>query len=337
MKPPRIAVTMGDPAGVGPELCLRLLQNAEIAAELTPIVFGDAGVLARVAKQLGWEFNARVVDRLSEANGPCVLDLQAVPAHEVVPCQIAANTGHAAYHYLERAIAAGLAGEVAGICTGPLNKAALHAAGHHYPGHTEILAERMQTERWCMMLTSPEITCSFVTAHVGYYEVPQLLTTDRISEVIDLTVAAMRRLRGREPRLVCCGLNPHAGEDGLFGQREEERIIAPAVELAKQRGIQIIGPLPPDTCFLTWRRAETDAFICMYHDQGHIPLKALAFDTAINTTLGLPVVRTSVDHGTAFDIAWQGIANPSSLFAAVRLAAQLSSDELRSHARQSVG
>jgi 4-hydroxythreonine-4-phosphate dehydrogenase len=328
MKLPRIAVTMGDPAGVGPELALRLLQNAEIAAELTPIVFGDAGVLARVARHLGWDFNSPVVDRLEDVAGPCVLDLRVVPAEDVVPCQAAANTGHAAFVYLERAIAAGLAGQVDGICTGPLNKAALHAAGHHYPGHTEILAERMQTDRWCMMLTSPEITCSFVTAHVGYFEVPQLLTTERISEVIDFTVAAMRRLRGREPRLICCGLNPHAGEDGLFGQREEERIIVPAVEQAKKKGVQIVGPLPPDTCFLPWRRAETDAYICMYHDQGHIPLKALAFDTAINTTLGLPVVRTSVDHGTAFDIAWQGIANPSSLFAAVRLAARLSTDRV---------
>jgi 4-hydroxythreonine-4-phosphate dehydrogenase len=181
----------------------------------------------------------------------------------------------------------------------------------------------MQVDRWCMMLTSPEITCSFVTAHVGYYEVPSLLTSERILEVIELTASAMRRLRGHEPRLVCCGLNPHAGEDGLFGQREEERIIAPALEQARARGIQIEGPLPPDTCFLTWRRAQTDAYICMYHDQGHIPLKALAFDTAINTTLGLPVIRTSVDHGTAFDIAWQGIASPSSLYAAVRLAGQL--------------
>lgn len=329
---PRIAVTMGDAAGVGPELCLRLLQNEEVAAELTPIIFGDAAVLARVAKHLGWEFTAPVISRndwpsvYRHLDRPWVFDLQCVPAADVVPCEVAANTGHAAFQYLERAIEAGLAGDIGGICTGPLNKAALHAAGHHYPGHTEILAERMRVDRWCMMLTSPEITCSFVTAHVGYHEVPQLLTTERIEEVIDLTVAAMRRIRGREPKLICCGLNPHAGEDGLFGNREEERIIAPAVAAARARGVNIEGPLPPDTCFLTWRRAETDAYICMYHDQGHIPLKALAFDTAINTTLGLPVIRTSVDHGTAFDIAWKGIANPSSLFAAVRLAAQLATE-----------
>jgi 4-hydroxythreonine-4-phosphate dehydrogenase len=333
MTKPRIAVTMGDPAGVGPELCLRLLRETGLAEELTPIVIGDAGVLKRVASHLGWEFAAPVVtpdvwrESFSRLDQPTVLDLQCVPADSVVPCQVAANTGEAAYRYLDFAITAGLAHEIAGICTGPINKAALHAAGHHYPGHTEILAERMQVDRWCMMLTSPEITCSFVTAHVGYYEVPGLLTVERIGEVIDLTHRAMRRLRGKEPKLVCCGLNPHAGEDGLFGQREEERIIRPAVEAARQRGIQIEGPLPPDTCFLTWRRATTDAYICMYHDQGHIPLKALAFDTAINTTLGLPVVRTSVDHGTAFDIAWQGKANPSSLFAAVRLAAKLAVDE----------
>ncbi|WP_425615798.1 4-hydroxythreonine-4-phosphate dehydrogenase PdxA [Anatilimnocola sp. NA78] len=328
---PKIAVTMGDPAGVGPELCLRLLENAEIARELTPIIFGDAGVLQRVAGHLGWQFRTPVISasdwktKQHTIVQPTVLDLQCVPADEVIPCRVNANTGEAAYRYLESAIAAGLAGEIAGICTGPLNKAALHAAGHHYPGHTEILAERMQVDRWCMMLTSPEITCSFVTAHVGYGEVPQLLTSERILEVIELTHAAMLRMRDREPKLVCCGLNPHAGEDGLFGNREEERIIAPALEQARARGIAIEGPLPPDTCFLTWRRAATDAYICMYHDQGHIPLKALAFDTAINTTLGLPVIRTSVDHGTAFDIAWQGIAGPSSLFAAARLAAKLSS------------
>jgi 4-hydroxythreonine-4-phosphate dehydrogenase len=178
-----------------------------------------------------------------------------------------------------------------------------------------------------MMLTSPELTCSFVTVHVGYRDVPDLLSVQRIGDVIDLTADAVRRIRGREPRLVICGLNPHAGEHGLFGDHEEERIILPAVAAARERGIQVEGPLPPDTAFLAWRRLQTDAFICMYHDQGHIPLKALAFDTAINTTLGLPVIRTSVDHGTAFDIAWQGKANSNSLFEAVRLAARLGGTE----------
>ena len=168
-----------------------------------------------------------------------------------------------------------------------------------------------------MMLTSDVLTCSFVTAHVGYHEVPGLLSVERIVEVIELTREAMRRIRGKEPKIVVCGLNPHAGEHGLFGNQEEERIILPAIEEQRTAGANIEGPLPPDTAFLEWRRAETDAFVCMYHDQGHIPLKALAFDKAINTTLGLPIVRTSVDHGTALDIAWQGKANSQSLIEAV--------------------
>jgi 4-hydroxythreonine-4-phosphate dehydrogenase len=205
-----------------------------------------------------------------------------------------------------------------------LNKEALHAAGHRYPGHTEIFAERMRAECSCMTFFSDELTCSLVSVHIGYHEVPAALTTRRILDVIDLTADAVRRQRGREPRLAVLGLNPHAGEHGLFGRGEEEHIIAPAVEAARANGLNIVGPLSPDTAFLPARRCETDAFICMYHDQALIPLKALAFDSAVNTTLGLPVVRTSVDHGTAFDIAWQGKASAENLFAAVRLAAKLS-------------
>jgi 4-phospho-D-threonate 3-dehydrogenase / 4-phospho-D-erythronate 3-dehydrogenase len=185
----------------------------------------------------------------------------------------------------------------------------------------------MRAQRSCMMLTSDELTCSFVTVHVGYSDVPRLLSVARIRDVLELTVDAMQRLRGRSPKLVVCGLNPHAGENGLFGQREEEQFIIPAIEAVRASGIQITGPLPPDIAFLAWRRRETDAYICMYHDQGHIPLKALAFDSGINITLGLPVVRTSVDHGTAFDIAWQGKANANSLIEAVRLAAKLSQQQ----------
>ncbi len=171
-----------------------------------------------------------------------------------------------------------------------------------------------------MMRTADIMTCSYVTVHVGYHEVPDLLSVERIFDVIDLTREAMKRIRGREPRMVVNGLNPHAGEHGLFGQGEEERIILPAVEAAREAGADLIGPLPPDTAFLEDRRAETDAYICMYHDQGHIIMKALAFDRAVNTTLGLPIIRTSVDHGTALDIAGQGKAKPNSLFEAVKLA-----------------
>jgi 4-phospho-D-threonate 3-dehydrogenase / 4-phospho-D-erythronate 3-dehydrogenase len=331
MSLPRIAITMGDPAGIGPEICLQLLNHhQESLGDFVPVVFGDAGVLRRVATKLNLPFQVPIISkkdwpvRCRELSAPAVLDLGVItdPA-AVVPGKISAMCGEAAYQYVIASIAAGLAGEVDGVSTAPLNKAAMHAAGHHYPGHTEIFAEKMRADRSCMMLTSSELTCSFVTVHVGLHEVPGLINTPRINEVIELTAAAMRRIRNREPKLIVCGLNPHAGENGLFGQGEEERFIIPAVAAARASGLQIEGPLPPDTVFLESRRKVTDAVICMYHDQGHIPLKALAFDSAINTTLGLPVIRTSVDHGTAFDIAWQGQASPNSLFEAVKLAAKL--------------
>jgi 4-hydroxythreonine-4-phosphate dehydrogenase len=326
---PRIAVTMGDPAGVGPELCLRLLAQTDIARVCVPVIFGDADVLRRVAERTGIAFTAPIIAKNDwravsrTLNAPGVLDFHLTEAGTIVPGKISAACGDAAFRYVKAAIEAGLNGEVDAVCTGPLNKEALHAAGHHFPGHTEIFAERMGAPRSCMMQYSEEITCSFVTTHVGYAEVPKLLTGERILDVIELTAIALRRIRGREPKLLVCGLNPHAGEGGLFGGREEERIIAPAIDDARRRGMDVTGPVPPDTAFTPAKRREFDAVICMYHDQGHIPVKMIAFDSAVNTTLGLPVTRTSVDHGTAFDIAWQGTANPGSLFSAVRLAARL--------------
>ena len=322
---PRIAVTMGDPAGVGPEICLRLLADEEIARQCVPVVFGDAGVLRRAAEVMGLPFAADVVSEaeLGRMDRAAVVDLNAISTSDFQPREVSAATGRAAFMYVDRAIDAALAGEVAAVATGPLSKEALHAAGIHFPGHTEIFASRTDAARSCMMQYSEEITCTFVTTHVGYHEVPKLLSTQRILDVIELTAEAIVKLRGRRPKIVVCGLNPHAGEHGLFGEREEERFIIPAIEAARGKGMNIEGPLPPDTAFLPWKRKETDAFVCMYHDQGHIPVKALAFDSAVNTTLGLPIVRTSVDHGTACDIAWQGKAHPSSLFAAVRLALRL--------------
>ena len=310
---PRVAITMGDPAGVGPELCLRLLRDERVLTMCTPVVFGDAGVLVRVAKRLGWP----------EPAPEFVYDLQAIDAASVEPGKVSAACGKAAYEYVTFAIDAALAGRVDAICTGPLHKEALHAAGVPFPGHTEILASRTNAPRSCMMLTAEAITCSLVTVHVGYREVPALLTVRSVLDTIELTAEAMRRIRGRAPRLLVCGLNPHAGEGGLFGDREEERIILPAIEAARAAGIDVRGPLPPDTAFLPKYRAACDAYVCMYHDQGLIPLKALAFEDAVNVTLGLPIVRTSVDHGTAFDIAWRGVADASSFVQAVKLAVKL--------------
>ena len=323
---------MGDPAGVGPEICLDLLDNAEIAEECIPVVFGDAGVLRRVAAVTGRNFSANIIELASwdeqhtEVAEPTVLDLCCIEAEGVIPGRVSAICGNAAYQYVSASIEAGLSGQVAAVSTAPLNKEAMHAAGHKFPGHTEIFAERMGAERSCMMQYSEAITCSFVTVHVGYSEVPALLKRERLVDVVELTRDALLRIRGREPKLLVCGLNPHAGEHGLFGQREEERLIQPAIDVCLAKGIQVTGPVPPDTAFTPTAREKYDAVVCMYHDQGHIPVKMIAFDSAVNTTLGLPVQRTSVDHGTAFDIAWQGKANPGSLFAAVRLAVKLSKD-----------
>lgn len=320
---------MGDPAGVGPELCLRLLAKSSLTQVCSPVIFGDAAVLRRVAQATGLRFDTPVIaaadwdSRWAAIEQPSVLDFQTIDAAVIIPGQVTAATGASAFTYVNRAIDAALAGQVAAITTAPLSKEALHAAGHDFPGHTEIFAARTSAARSCMMQYSDEITCTFVTTHVGYRDVPRLLTTERILDVIELTAEALAKLRNKPPRLVVCGLNPHAGEHGLFGDREEERLILPAIEAARRAGIAIEGPLPADTAFVPARRKTTDAFVCMYHDQGHIPVKALAFDCAVNTTLGLPIVRTSVDHGTAADIAWQGIANPGSLFAAVRLALRL--------------
>lgn len=329
MTKPLIAITMGDPAGVGPEICLQLLANAEVAAIATPVVFGDARLLARCARQLKLPAPKRIVSEIEwpevcgSLSEPAVLDIFGFDAAEFTPGQVSGRTGAASFTYIEKSVQAALAGQVAAVATAPINKEALRAAGIMYPGHTEMFAEKMASERSCMTFFSPEMICSLVTVHIGYQEVVPALNSARILEVIELTAAAVQRHLGRKPRLAVCGLNPHAGEHGLFGQREEETIIEPAIQAARAKGMTIEGPLPPDTAFIAAKRKTVDAYICMYHDQALIPLKALAFDTAVNTTLGLPVPRTSVDHGTACDIAWQGKANGQSLVEAVKLAARL--------------
>jgi 4-hydroxythreonine-4-phosphate dehydrogenase len=317
---------MGDPAGIGPEICLDLLADSSVAECCTPIVFGDAEVLRLCAWQTGKASDFQVVNRenLSSTDSPSVLDLGLMDLDQLQPGTANGATGKATYGYVTAAIDACLAKKVDAVTTCPANKEAMSSAGVSHPGHTEIFAERTQTERFCMAFISETISCSLVTVHAGYAEVPNLLSEERIAEVIELTRETHKKLLGKEPRIAVCGLNPHAGENGLFGNGEEERIILPAIEKMKAKGCQLTGPLPPDTAFTESRRRDFDAYVCMYHDQALIPVKALAFDEAVNVTLGLPIVRTSVDHGTALDIAWQGKANPNSLKAAVKLAVRLS-------------
>lgn len=323
---PAIALTLGDPAGVGPELCVRALAEPAVRQRCRPVVFGSAAILRRAAAVLGVPLpeDLAVWDGQSPAPaGPAVVDCAAPPAEAVVPGRVDAACGAAGYTVITKAIEFALAGRVAGVATAPIHKEALRLAGVPYPGHTEIFTALTGAKRTCMMLRSEALTVSMVTTHIGYAEVPRRIPPERILDVIELTATALARMNGRPPRLAVCGLNPHAGEHGLFGEREEERFIEPAVAAARPKGISVEGPLPPDTAFTPANRRRFDGVVCLYHDQGHIPFKMLAFEDGVNLTLGLPIVRTSVDHGTAFDIAWQGKASPVSFFRAIEYAVKL--------------
>ena len=318
---------MGDPAGIGPEICLRAMLERSVQKICIPILFGDAGVLERVSKKTVGDLPVlREADlpRVSQIKEPLIVDCGAIDAKKIMPGKVSAACGRAGYIYIERAIAAALAGQIDGVVTAPIHKESLNLSGVKFPGHTEIFTALTQAKRSCMMLYSDKITVSMATTHIGYHEVPGKLSVERVLNVIELTAATMRLMLRREPRIGVCGLNPHAGEHGLFGNREEEKFVVPAVKLALQRKLNVVGPLVPDAIFTTGQRKKYDAIVCLYHDQGHIPFKMLAFDTGVNITLGLPIIRTSVDHGTAFDIAWQGKADATSLFSAIEVAANLS-------------
>jgi 4-hydroxythreonine-4-phosphate dehydrogenase len=333
--PPILGLTMGDPAGIGPEICLQALRSPRVFASCTPVLFGDVTVLNRAAQAAGNPgVDGRVIsiselNGLSEINEPLVVDCNAIDAAAIEPGKISAACGKAGYAYIEAAIKAALAGKIDGVVTAPIHKESLNLSGVKFPGHTEIFTALTGAKRSCMMLYSDKLTVSMVTTHIGYHEVPGKLSIDRVLNVIELTAQAMRQLLGREPAIGVCGLNPHAGEHGLFGNHEEEIFVEPAVQLARERGLRVEGPLVPDAAFTNGQRKKFDAIVTLYHDQGHIPFKMLAFDTGVNITLGLPIIRTSVDHGTAFDIAWQGKAQATSLFSAIDVAAGLALGKLK--------
>ncbi len=323
---PILGLTMGDPAGIGPEICLRAMRAPSVLKMCTPVLFGDAGVLERVSKKsLGDLPVLRQADfaRVGQIKAPLVVDCGAIDAKKIKPGKVSAACGRAGYIYIEHAIAAALAGKIDGVVTAPIHKESLNLSGVKFPGHTEIFTALTNAPRSCMMLYSDKLTVSMATTHIGYCEVPKKLSVERVLNVIELTAQTMRLMLQREPRIGVCGLNPHAGEHGLFGQHEEEKFVEPAVKLARKKKLNITGPLVPDAVFTTGQRKKYDAIVTLYHDQGHIPFKMLAFDTGVNITLGLPIIRTSVDHGTAFDIAWQGKAEATSLFSAIKVAVDL--------------
>lgn len=304
--PTPLVITQGDPAGIGPELVLKLLANPPCP---NLRVIGCGNHLSQIASQLQLPFTD---DHLIDLPLP-----ESIKIGEISPV-----AGEHSFACLEAAVEGAIDGAFSGVITNPIHKEAWYRAGKFYPGHTEYLVEKTSSPDHAMMLTSDEITCSLVTTHVSLASVPELLEEKRMLEVITLTHKAISTIKGKPARLAMPGLNPHAGEGGLFGSEEIELII-PVLEKARSRGINIIGPLSPDTAFLPAIREDIDAYVCLYHDQGLIPLKTLAFDLGVNVTLGLPIVRTSVDHGTAFDIAGKGIASVSSLIEATKLAQKL--------------
>jgi 4-hydroxythreonine-4-phosphate dehydrogenase len=325
MTPPLVAVTMGDPAGVGPEIIAKTFADPDFRIENRALVVGDAPRLQRAADLLGLELRANVVADPEEAGFEegTVDVVQVGELPEDLPFgELDARAGAAAFEYVERAIELARGGRVAAIATAPLNKEAMHLGGYRYPGHTEILAELSGTQDYAMMLVTPELKVIHVSTHVALREAVERATEERELAVIRLAHESLRKLGVERPRIAVAGLNPHAGEHGLFGNEDADR-IEPAVERAKEDGIDASGPHAPDTVMMRARRGEFDIVVVQYHDQGHIPIKLMGFDTGVNVTVGLPFFRTSVDHGTAFDIAGTGEADHHSLRAALDLAREL--------------
>ncbi len=327
---PRIGITLGDPAGVGPELVLRWLASPAWRERVCPVIYGSTALLHRVAQAIHvpWPDDLQVLPAslaghtLPRTRAPLLLDFPFPEAATLVPGRVQVSCGRMAATWIECATCDARAGSLAGLVTGPISKEAIHLAGVPYPGHTEMLAALTGASSTAMLFWSPDLIVSLATIHLALAEVPAALTMERVLETIRLTAAACVRFGRANRPIAVLALNPHAGENGLFG-REEARVIAPAIVAANTEGIPAIGPLVPDIAFTAERRAAHAAYVAMYHDQGLIPFKMLAFAEGVNVTLGLPIIRTSPDHGTAFDIAWKGLADPSSLTAAILCAGRL--------------
>jgi len=326
MSLPTIAITMGDAAGVGPEIVMKALGAAEVRALCKPLVIGDAARLRRAGELVGSTLEVKSLGhsrdaRYSPDKVECI-DLKLIPA-DLPFGRTSAIAGEAAYRYIERAVRIVEQGGAQAICTAPLSKEALHAAGHKYPGHTELLAALTHTPEVSMMLVAPKLRVIHVTTHIGLLDAIERIDAALVERVIGRAHEALVHSGIKNPRIGVCGINPHAGENGLFGRGEEAVKIVPAVEASRARGLNVVGPLPADTLFFLAARGDYDIVVAMYHDQGHGPIKVLGLESGVNITVGLPVIRTSVDHGTAFDIAGKGIADERSLIEALRQAAAL--------------
>ena len=323
---PIIAITMGDAAGIGPEIIMKAMASADVHAMCKPLVIGDGERLRRAGELVGSRLKVESLDDPDEAaylhgNVECI-DLANIPA-DLPFGQTSAIAGEAAFQYIERAVCIVESGGAQAICTAPLSKEALHAAGHKYPGHTELLAALTNTPEVSMMLVAPKLRVIHVTTHMGLLDAIARIDAPLVERVIARAHDTLVRAGIKQPRIGVCGINPHAGENGLFGRGEEAGKIEPAIANCRARGWDVRGPLPADTLFFLAARGDYDIVVAMYHDQGHGPIKVMGLEAGVNITVGLPVVRTSVDHGTAFDIAGKGIADERSLIEALRQAAEL--------------
>ena len=321
---PVLALTMGDAAGIGPEIIVKCLTLPEIREICTPVVIGDLDVLGYYRDRLAPEITFTASGEVAEGQSPVVDPGPPAWGSEPVFGRADERCGAASLAYIEKAVEMIKAGEADGLVTAPITKAAIRMAKSPFPGHTEMLAHLTGTREFAMMLVGRNLRVSLATIHIPLSRVPEELTRDGLTSVIRLTHEAVTLMGVTKPRIAVCGLNPHAGEEGLFGPEEQE-IISPAVAQSVKEGMAVHGPLPADTVFHQAVAGAYDGVVAMYHDQGLGPLKTLYFDEGVNVTLGLPIIRTSVDHGTAYDIAGRGIASPESMIEAVKLAALMAS------------
>jgi 4-hydroxythreonine-4-phosphate dehydrogenase len=337
MKTPILGITMGDPAGVGPEIIARAAAEPEVARASRMVTVGAAGPMREALRLIDSPLALHAVARVAECRWDAgtleCLDLDNVDMATLPRGEVSAAAGRAAHAYILRAVSLAQAGEIDGIVTAPINKEALAAAGVPHTGHTELLAALSNTRDYAMLLLGRDLRVIHVTTHVSLRSVPDLVTQPRVLRTIRLAQKTMEGLGQPRARIAVCGLNPHAGEDGLFGD-EEKTVIIPAIEAARGDGLDVAGPLPADTLFSRARGGEFDIVVAMYHDQGHIPVKTLGFTydessrswtglSGVNVTVGLPFLRVSVDHGTAFDRAWKGVANAESMIEAIDVAVRM--------------
>jgi len=324
---PIIAITMGDAAGVGPEIIMKSLADEHVYERCRPLVVGDTIRLREAGAIVGSSLEVRSVQGIQDAGFKSgvvdCIDLNLIPPKHPFG-KLSPLCGDAAYRYIERAVQLANGKEIDAICTAPLNKEALHAGGHHYPGHTEMLAHLTGTPEVSMMLVADKLRVIHVTTHIGLLDAINKIEPGLVERTIARGYDTLVRAGMEAPRIGVCAINPHAGENGLFGHGEEEKKILPAVKSQQALGRLVEGPLPADTLFFRAGRGDFDLVVAMYHDQGHGPIKVLGLEAGVNITVGLPIIRTSVDHGTAFDIAGKGIADERSLLEALRAAIELS-------------